>query len=93
MPELSYGSHMFQDLVEANIFYCAIYNDHRTLNYTPSQLDSLPDRFADICPNMPQFKGLIRVVEPAGLHFYLDAVNNHAVCGWPGGKKTAYTAK
>ena len=24
MPELSYGSHMFQDLVEAGIFYCAL---------------------------------------------------------------------
>ena len=24
MPELSYGSHMFQDLVEADILYCAL---------------------------------------------------------------------
>ena len=27
MPELSYGSHMFQDLVEAGIFYCALWRD------------------------------------------------------------------
>ena len=30
MPELSYGSHMFQDLVEAGIFYCALWGDDRT---------------------------------------------------------------
>ena len=30
MPELSYGSHMFQDLVEARILYGAIYDDKRT---------------------------------------------------------------
>ena len=29
MPELSYGSHMFQDLVEAEIIYCAIWNDKK----------------------------------------------------------------
>ena len=42
MPELSYGSHMFQDLVEAEIFYCAIWNDRRTLKYTPGLLAGLP---------------------------------------------------
>ena len=31
MPELSYGSHMFQDLVEAWILYGAVYNDQRNL--------------------------------------------------------------
>ena len=93
MPELSYGSHMFQDLVEADIFYCAIWNDERTLAYFPQHLDGLKDLFPQICPNMPQFNGLIRVVEPQGLHFWLDAVSNHAVCGWKKKKKTACPAK
>ena len=35
MPELSYGSHMFQDLVEARIRYHAVFNNHRTLEYHP----------------------------------------------------------
>lgn len=35
VPELSYGSHMFQDLVEAQILYGAVYNDRRTLSYHP----------------------------------------------------------
>lgn len=38
MPELSYGSHMFQDLVEAHIFYGAIFEDERTKYYQPELL-------------------------------------------------------
>ena len=51
MPELSYGSHMFQDLVEANIFYCAIWNDKRTLKYNPALIQG-PNLFDEICPGM-----------------------------------------
>ena len=38
MPELSYGSHMFQDMVEAEMTYSAIWNDPRTLQYAPELL-------------------------------------------------------
>ena len=82
MPELSYGSHMFQDLVEAGIFYCAIWNDRRTLNYNPALLGSLPNRFAEYCPDMAALAGMISVTEPEGLRFWLDPVNNRAECGF-----------
>ena len=67
MPELSYGSHMFQDLVEANIFYCAIWNDKRTLRYNPGLLSGLPNKFSEICPNMPELAKMFRVTEPERL--------------------------
>ena len=44
MPELSYGSHMFQDLVEADIFYCAVWNDKRTVIYNCDLLNGLPEQ-------------------------------------------------
>ena len=50
MPELSYGSHMFQDMVEAEMSYSAIWDDPKTLAYEPALLDALPDHFSDICP-------------------------------------------
>ena len=81
MPELSYGSHMFQDLVEADIFYCAVWNDARTVAYRPQLLDGEPNRFADYCPNMPELEHMFRVIEPRRLHFWLDPVNNRAECG------------
>ncbi len=43
-PELSYGSHIFQDLVEAEILYTAVFNSEKTLRYAPEMLKAFPDR-------------------------------------------------
>lgn len=66
MPELSYGSHMFQDLVEAQILYRAIYNDRRTLAYHAELFGDIPDRFIQICPDCPELAGMIHVREVSG---------------------------
>ena len=81
MPELSYGSHMFQDMVEAEMSYCAIWNDAKTLQYNPGLLDGERDLFPEICPDMPELWGMVTVREPASLRFWLDSVSNHALCG------------
>lgn len=82
MPELSYGSHMFQDLVEADIFYCAVWNDSRTVAYNPGLFANLPNRFLDYCPGMSELEHMFSVVEPSGLRFWLDPVSNRAECGF-----------
>ena len=81
MPELSYGSHMFQDMVEAEMSYSAVFNDHKTIRYDPSVLQDVEDRFAQICPDMEELSGMISVREPENLYYWLDSVGNHAVCG------------
>ena len=53
MPELSYGSHMFQDLVEADIFYNAVWEDNRRILYHPELFEKEKNLFPDICPSMP----------------------------------------
>lgn len=82
MPELSYGSHMFQDLVEAQILYGAVYNDRRTLAYHAELFGDIPDRFMQICPDSPELAGMLQVREVTNLFFWLDAVSNHAICGY-----------
>jgi len=37
-PELSYGSHIFQDLVEAEILYTAVFQGSKTLHFHPEKL-------------------------------------------------------
>lgn len=81
MPELSYGSHMFQDLVEAEIIYGAIYNNEKTLHYEPEMFEKLPDLFEDICGEYPELKGMIQIHEVDNLYYWVDAVSNRAVCG------------
>lgn len=82
MPELSYGSHMFQDLVEAEVLYGAVWNDKRTIVYRPEVLKNCEDLFQKICPEYPELKGMITVCRTEHLEYWMDAVSNHAVCGW-----------
>ena len=42
-PELSYGSHIFQDLVEAEILYTAVFDNEKTVHFAPEKLSGLPD--------------------------------------------------
>ena len=60
-PELSYGSHIFQDLVEADILYTAVFEDERTLQYHPEQIMELPNLLGEILPESGQ-KGLGQIV-------------------------------
>ncbi len=81
LPELSYGSHMFQDLIEADIFYCAIWNDHRTKVYQPDLFADSKNLFPDICPDMEPLYSMFRVTEPEGLYYWNDPMSGRAVCG------------
>ena len=83
MPELSYGSHMFQDLVEGDIFYNAIFESEQTLCYHPELLHRFPNRIAEILPEMPEMHDIIRIydVSGAGLSLWSDMITGEALCG------------
>ena len=80
MPELSYGSHMFQDLVEADILYSAVWNDERTCVYRPCLLDETPNLFASICPDMESLFSMFYVTEPQDLYYWNDVLSGETLC-------------
>ncbi len=82
MPELSYGSHMFQDLVEADIFYGAIFGDRRTLHYEREFFNGEENLFDRICPGHPELEKIIHVCEVKNLRLWVDGPGNRAVCGY-----------
>lgn len=47
-PELSYGSHFFQDLVETGIFYTAIYQGERGCEFNEALFDRYPDIYREL---------------------------------------------
>ena len=47
-PELSYGSHFFQDLVESGIFYAAIYQEQDGCTFSESGFDRFPNRYTEL---------------------------------------------
>lgn len=77
-PELSYGSHIFQDLVEAEIMYTAVFAGEKTLHYSPEKLSSSPDIVSefevDEC-----LKDIVHVYNVSGrkCEVYNDAPNEH----------------
>lgn len=81
-PELSYGSHMFQDLVEADVYYGAINENSKTRLYQPELLRRFPDVFLKLWAKEEELSGIIKVfdVESSGTCLYLDAKEGRAVC-------------
>lgn len=80
-PELSYGSHLFQDLVEADIYYAALLEDKKLVHYDPDFVE----RFTDVTDQVldGEFANLIRVFETREMPLTLwhDLSQNVSVCG------------
>lgn len=57
-PELSYGSHFFQDLVESGILYGAVHEDARTVLFQPELLKTIPNRIAELNPKYDGYKAV-----------------------------------
>ena len=65
-PELSYGSHIFQDLVEADILYTAVFENEKTLQYQPERLAGLPNLLGELFPDLQGFEHIVRICDVSG---------------------------
>lgn len=80
-PELSYGSHIFQDLVEAQILYTAAFLDKtKTVRFCPEVMSRYPD-IADKISDDPKISDIVHVydVSGMGLKVYNDIADSHLV--------------
>ena len=85
LPELSYGSHMFQDLVEAEIFYTAIFDNNKTKYFNRNYFQGHDNMLDRILPEYKEYKEIIQVYDlrGEGLTLYSDVRNEKAVLGQP----------
>ena len=65
-PELSYGSHIFQDLVEAQILYTAVFEGKQTKEYHPEKLTKLPNLLTELLPEHGKLNEVIRILDVSG---------------------------
>ena len=65
-PELSYGSHIFQDLVEAQILYTAVFEGEKTKAYHPEILAQFPNQLPALFPELEKLDSVIRVLAVDG---------------------------
>ncbi len=83
MPELSFGSHFFQDLVETDIFYAAIFEDENTLTHNPEFFKDEKNILEDIVHSDEDLKDIIKVWDVSGrdLSLISDVLSGKTVCG------------
>ena len=79
-PELSYGSHIFQDLVEAEILYTAVFNNSKTIHFNPGKLEDSPDLIGEFSDD-EGLSDIVHVfdVSGRGCKVYNDIANEHLV--------------
>jgi Pyruvate phosphate dikinase, AMP/ATP-binding domain len=84
-PEPSFGTHFFQDLVEANIYPLAIYLEDPEVQFNRSFFNDTPNRLTDFLPKAKKYKNIIRLIEVASfrpahqLELVMDADKGQAL--------------
>ena len=79
MPELSYGSHIFQDLVEAGTLYTAVFEGSSTLHFHPEMLKEGPNAVGLFADNADGLRDIvfIRAASDAAFRLYYDMATEH----------------
>jgi hypothetical protein len=82
MPELSFGTHFFQDLVEADIFYAALFPDSEFCTFNRGWLEELPNALEGLMPASARYKKVVKVynLPGEGLQLMADVVSQRLLC-------------
>ena len=82
MPDLSFGTHFFQDMVEMDIFYVAIYPERKDVIFNLPWLIKQPNILTDLVPDGQKYKKIVRVydVRAKDLRLLSDIVTQKMIC-------------
>ncbi|NLG89193.1 MAG: pyruvate kinase [Clostridiaceae bacterium] len=80
MPELSYGSHFFQDIVESEIFYVSIFDGYQDVIFNPDRILLEENMLASFLPGSGKYKDVIHIANTSGMEIYSDIVTQRLLC-------------
>jgi hypothetical protein len=86
VPEVSLGTHFFNEIVENEMLYIAVFPNREETVLNRGFLDGSPNRLADLLPDRAQWEEIVRVIEPGtfkdGMRLYLNAnpIEQRALC-------------
>jgi hypothetical protein len=84
-PDLSFGTHFFQDLVESSIRYLPIYPHHKGVHFNQDFLTGTKNILKDLVPDYTHLENVIHVVDVKDasrgslMHILMNADKNLAV--------------
>jgi hypothetical protein len=84
VPELSFGSHFFQDLVEADIFYLALFPDAFPCTVNNEWIYQHSNALEGLMPSSSRFKPTVKVIDipKQNLLLLADVVTQQMACYW-----------
>jgi hypothetical protein len=82
MPELSFGTHFFQDLVEGDIFYLAIFPQKGDVFFNTACFSQMPNLLTHFSPGSSKYTNIVKVYETdhEQLQIMCDIVSQKVVC-------------
>jgi len=82
MPELSFGTHFFQDLVETDIFYLAIFPQKGNVFFNKDCFSHMPNLLTRFSPESNKYTDVVKVYETdhEQLQIMCDIVSQKVVC-------------
>jgi pyruvate,water dikinase len=85
-PEVSYGTHFFQDLVESDILYLPVYPEDSAADFNTEFFSQSPNVIKDLIPEVSDFEDIVHVIkvplatEGALAKVVADLQTRNAVC-------------
>ncbi|MCK5128443.1 MAG: hypothetical protein KAQ68_01215 [Clostridiales bacterium] len=79
-PELSYGSHFFQDLVEDDIFYAAIFSENKEIVFNKDFILKHENILSTLIPEAEKYVDVIKVIETQDTQILSDINSNTVIC-------------
>jgi len=65
VPDLSFGTHFFQDLVESSIPYLPLYPDDPQVAFNTAFFEGAPNDLPELLPDYAELAGVLRVIDVA----------------------------
>lgn len=82
IPDLSFGTHFFHDLIETGIFYLAVYPESPGVIFNLEWIRSLPNKLESLRPEDGRLGGTVKVAETGrfGMSLFSSTAKQKAVC-------------
>ncbi|MFO7838625.1 MAG: PEP/pyruvate-binding domain-containing protein [Desulfosalsimonadaceae bacterium] len=82
IPDLSFGTHFFHDLIETGIFYMAVYPESPGVVFKTDWFQSLPNQLENILPAAAHLSHVVKIADTGGYGLMLasDIAARHVVC-------------
>jgi hypothetical protein len=82
MPELSFGTHFFQDLAESDIFYAALFPQREGVVFNKDKLLEMPNLLTSLLSEEHKYEDVVKVyeVDSNQLQIMCDIVSQKVIC-------------